>query len=74
MTRVPNTPISPSIVILARLWDEGVWETDVYLNGEHVGGGTSSDVLTVPANILYGDTHDHLNGSRGLLADRGLER
>lgn len=73
MREASKPTISPSLVILARLWEEGVWETDVYLNGEHVGGGTSSHALSVAGDILYGSTNDHLNGSRGLLIDRGLE-
>lgn len=58
------------VTIDAALDGLGIWHTDVYLNGECVGGGTSPHgFLSLADEILYGDTNDRLNGSEGALGD-----
>ena len=58
------------VTVEAELDSIGVWNVDVYLNGECVGGGTTPEYpLDLANNVLYGDTNDHLNGDHGSLGN-----
>ena len=69
---VEEAGVKPAEVTV-QIWAElrsGVWDVDVCVNGDHVGGGTSPHgPLDVADDILYGGKNDWLNGSRGVLGD-----
>jgi hypothetical protein len=61
----------PRVRIEARLLESGaseVWDCNVYVDDQFVGGGTSPHgFLDIASDILYGDTNDRLNDYHGAL-------
>lgn len=63
-----NRGKKPVQVFINAAFDGETWDVDVSVNDRWVGGGTTPDYpLDVAADILYGDTNDHLNGDYGAL-------
>lgn len=60
------------VTVLSELCDD-VWSTDVWVNEEMVGCGTSPrGPLDIAGDVLYGTKNDWLNGDEGALK-RALE-